>query len=88
MLRATRLLVQRLGREPSPQEIADQMEMPLEKVESALKIVKEPISLETPVADEDQGSLGDVVEDQVSPSPVEAAILRNLSEQMRKVWRF
>jgi RNA polymerase primary sigma factor len=61
------------------------MEMPLEKVESALKIVKEPISLETPLGDDEQGSLGDVVEDQVAPSPVEAVILRNLGEQPRKV---
>ena len=64
LLRVTRLLVQRLGREPSPEEIAEQMEMPLDKVQKALKIVKEPISLETPLGDEEQSSLGDFVEDQ------------------------
>jgi RNA polymerase primary sigma factor len=85
MLRVTRLLVQRLGREPSPEEIAEQMEMPLDKVQKALKIVKEPISLETPIGDEEQSSLGDFVEDELAPSPVEAAIRGNLGEQTRKV---
>jgi DNA-directed RNA polymerase sigma subunit (sigma70/sigma32) len=54
LLRVTRLLVQRLGREPSPEEIAEQMEMPLDKVQKVLKIVKEPISLETPIGDEER----------------------------------
>jgi RNA polymerase primary sigma factor len=84
LLRVTRLLVQRLGREPSPEEIAEQMEMPLDKVQKALKIVKEPISLETPIGDEEQSSLGDFVEDELAPSPVEAAIQGNLGEQTRK----
>ena len=85
LLRVTRLLVQRLGREPSPEEIAEQMEMPLDKVQKALKIVKEPISLETPIGDEEESSLGDFVEDKLAPSPVEAAIQGNLGEQTRKV---
>jgi RNA polymerase primary sigma factor len=85
LLRVTRLLVQRLGREPSPEEIAEQMEMPLDKVQKALKIVKEPISLETPIGDEEQSSLGDFVEDELVPSPVESAIQSNLGEQTRKV---
>jgi len=85
LLRVTRLLVQRLGREPSPEEIAEQMEMPLDKVQKVLKIVKEPISLETPIGDEDESSLGDFVEDELAPSPVEAAIQGNLGEQTRKV---
>ena len=85
LLRVTRLLVQRLGREPGPEEIAEQMEMPLDKVQKALKLVKEPISLETPLGDEQQSSLGDFVEDQLAPSPVEAAIRGNLGEQTRKV---
>jgi RNA polymerase primary sigma factor len=85
LLRVTRLLVQRLGRGPSPEEIAEQMEMPLDKVQRALKIVKEPISLETPIGDEEQSSLGDFVEDELAPSPVEAAIQGNLGEQTRKV---
>jgi RNA polymerase primary sigma factor len=85
LLRVTRLLVQRLGREPSPDEIAAQMEMPLDKVQKVLKIVKEPISLETPIGDEEESSLGDFVEDELAPSPVEAAIHTNLGEQTRKV---
>ena len=85
LLRVTRLLVQRLGREPSPEEIAEQMEMPLDKVQKVLKIVKEPISLETPIGDEEESSLGDFVEDELAPSPVEAAIRGNLGEQTRKV---
>jgi RNA polymerase primary sigma factor len=85
LLRVTRLLVQRLGREPSPDEIAGQMEMPLDKVQKVLKIVKEPISLETPIGDEEESSLGDFVEDELAPSPVEAAIHTNLGEQTRKV---
>jgi RNA polymerase primary sigma factor len=85
LLRVTRLLVQRLGREPSPEEIAEQMEMPLDKVQKVLKIVKEPISLETPIGDEEESSLGDFVEDELAPSPVESAIQGNLGEQTRKV---
>src|SRR5260370_23145340 len=85
LLRVTRLLVQRLGREPTPEEIAGQMEMPLDKVQRALKIVKEPISLETPIGDDEEVSLGDLVEDELALSPVEAAIHTKLSEQTRKV---
>jgi RNA polymerase primary sigma factor len=85
LLRVTRMLVQRLGREPDPEEIAELMEMPLDKVQKALKLVKEPISLETPLGDEEESSLGDFVEDQLTPSPVEAAIRGNLSELTRKV---
>jgi RNA polymerase primary sigma factor len=85
LLRMTRLLVQRLGREPSPEEIAEQMEMPLDKVQMALKLVKEPISLETPLGDDEQNTLGDLVEDQLAPSPVEVAIQGNLGELTRKV---
>jgi RNA polymerase primary sigma factor len=85
LLRMTRLLVQRLGREPSPEEIAEQMEMPLDKVQKALKLVKEPISLETPLGDDEQNTLGDFVEDELAPSPVEAAIRANLGELTRKV---
>jgi RNA polymerase primary sigma factor len=85
LLRMRRLLVQRLGREPSPEEIAEQMEMPLDKVQKVLKLVKEPISLETPLGDEEQSSLGDFVEDELAPSPVEAAIRGNLGELTRKV---
>ena len=85
LLRTTRLLVQRLGREPSPEELAEQMEMPLDRVQKVLKIVKEPISLETPLGDEEESSLGDFVEDELAPSPVEVAIRGNLGELTRKV---
>ena len=85
LLRATRLLVQRLGHEPSPEELAEQMELPLDKVQQLLKIVKEPISLETPLGDEEESSLGDLVADELAPSPVEAAIQGNLGELTRKV---
>jgi RNA polymerase primary sigma factor len=85
LLRVTRLLVQRLGREPSAEEIAEQMEMPLDKVQKALKLVKEPISLETPLGDDEQNTLGDLVEDQLALSPVEVAIRGNLGELTRKV---
>jgi len=85
LVRVTRLLVQRLGREPTLDEIAAQMEMRPDKLEKALKIVKEPISLETPMGGDDEVSLGDLVEDQRMRSPVEAAIHANLGDQTRKV---
>jgi RNA polymerase primary sigma factor len=85
LLRVTRLLVQRLGREPRPEEIAEQMEIPLDKIQKALKLVKEPLSLETPLGDEEQSTLGDLVEDELAPSPVEAALRGNLGEVTRKV---
>ena len=85
LLRMTSLLVRRLGRTPSPEELAEQMKMPLDKVQNVLKIVKEPISLETPIGDEEQSSLGDFIEDQLAPSPVEAAIRGNLGKLTRKV---
>jgi RNA polymerase primary sigma factor len=85
LLRMRSLLVRRLGREPSPQELAEQMEMPLDRIQNVLKIVKEPVSLETPIGDEEQSSLGDFIEDQLALSPVETAIRGNLGELMRKV---
>jgi RNA polymerase primary sigma factor len=85
LLRVTRFLVQRLGREPRPEDIAEQMEMPLDNVQKALKIVQQPISLETPIGDEEESSIGDFVEDKLTASPVEAAIQGNLGEQTRKV---
>jgi RNA polymerase primary sigma factor len=85
LLRMTRLLVQRLGREPSPEELAERMEMPLDKLHNMLKIVKQPISLETPFGDEEESSLGDFVEDELAASPVEAALRANLVELTGKV---
>ena len=85
LVRTTHILVQRLGHEPGPEEIAEHMEMPLDKVQRVLKVVKEPISLEMPIGDEEESSLGDFVEDELTPSPLEAAIQGNLGEQTRKM---
>jgi len=85
IVRVSRALVQELGREPLPEEIANQMEMPLEKVRNVLKIAKEPISLETPVGEEEDSHLGDFIEDKKVESPMESLINTNLSEQTRKV---
>jgi len=84
LTRVTRWLEQRLHREPDPEEIAEQMQMPLDKLQKVIKIVKEPISLETPLGDEEDNSLGDFVEDQMASSPVEASIRGNLGEVTRK----
>ncbi len=83
--RATKQLVQTLGREPSPEELAEKLELPIEKVRMVLKIAKEPISLETPVGEEDDSSLGDFVEDRSAVSPADAVVERNLSDQTRRV---
>ncbi len=85
VLRTSRYLVQQLGREPSPEEISEQMEMPTDKIRKVLKIVKEPVSLETPIGDDEESSLGDFVEDRQSVSPSEAAVALSLEEQTRKV---
>ncbi len=85
LVRTSRLLVQSLGREPSPEEIAEKMELPVDKVRKVLKIAKEPISLETPIGEEDDSSLGDFIEDKKIINPTEAVINVNLSEQTRKV---
>lgn len=85
IVRVSRALVQEFGREPLPEEIADKMEMPLEKVRNVLKIAKEPISLETPVGEEEDSHLGDFIEDKKVTSPMESLIDTNLSEQTRKV---
>ena len=85
LVRTSRYLVQELGREPTPEEIAERMEMPLEKVRKVLKIAKEPISLETPIGEEEDSSLGDFIEDKNALSPVEAVITNNLESQTRRV---
>jgi len=85
VVRSSRYLVQQLGREPSPEEIAVKMEMPLDKVRKVLRIVKEPVSLETPIGDEEESSLGDFVEDRQTVSPADAAVYTSLEEQTRKV---
>jgi len=85
LIRTSRYLVQELGREPLPEEIAEKMELPLEKVRKVLKIAKEPISLETPIGEEEDSYLGDFIEDKKILSPSDAVINLNLSEQTRKV---
>ena len=85
LIRTSRYLVQEIGREPNPEEIAEKMEMPLDKVRKVLKIAKEPISLETPIGEEEDSHLGDFIEDKAIVSPQEAVINVNLSEQTRKV---
>ena len=85
LVRTSRQLVQELGREPTPEEIAEKMEIPLEKVRKVLKIAKEPISLETPIGEEDDSHLGDFIEDKRVISPANAVVNMNLQEQTRKV---
>jgi RNA polymerase primary sigma factor len=85
LIRTSRYLVQELGREPTPEEIAEKMELPVEKVRKVLKIAKEPISLETPIGEEEDSHLGDFIEDKSAVNPAEAVIDHNLAEQTRKV---
>jgi RNA polymerase primary sigma factor len=85
LIRTSRYLVQEHGREPTPEEIAEKMEFPLEKVRKVLKIAKEPISLETPIGEEEDSHLGDFIEDKAVISPQDAVISANLSETTRKV---
>jgi len=77
--------VQELGREPTPEEIAEKMDYPENKVRKILKIAKEPISLETPIGEEEDSHLGDFIEDKKVPSPSDAIMAKNLSEQSRRV---
>ncbi|MBI5577031.1 MAG: RNA polymerase sigma factor RpoD [Deltaproteobacteria bacterium] len=85
LIRTSRYLVQELGREPTPEEIAERMDIPLEKVRKVLKIAKEPISLETPIGEEEDSHLGDFIEDKNTASPVESVINIDLAEQVNKV---
>jgi RNA polymerase primary sigma factor len=85
LVRTSRYLVQELGREPMPEEIASKMDMPVDKVRKVLKIAKEPISLETPVGEEEDSHLGDFIEDKKVINPSEAIVNLNLAEQTRRV---
>ncbi len=85
LVRTSRYLVQELGREPIPEEIAEKMDMPVDKVRKVLKIAKEPISLETPVGEEEDSHLGDFIEDKKVINPSEAIVNLNLAEQTRRV---
>ena len=85
LIRTSRYLVQEIGREPTPEEIAGKMEIPLDKVRKVLKIAKEPISLETPVGEEEDSHLGDFIEDKRIMTPSDAVVNINLQEQTKKV---
>ena len=85
LVRTQRLLIQELGREATPEEIAGKMDMPVDKVRKVLKIAKEPISLETPVGEEEDSHLGDFIEDKKVINPAEAIVNLNLAEQTRRV---
>ena len=85
LILTSRYLVQEIGREPTPEEIAAKMELPLEKVQKVLRIAKEPISLETPIGEEEDNHLGDFIEDKRVVSPTDAVISLNLSEQTRRI---
>jgi RNA polymerase primary sigma factor len=85
LVRTSRYLVQELGREPTPEEIAEKMELPVEKVRKVLRIAKEPISLETPIGEEEDSHLGDFIEDKSIPTPSEAVTNLNLAEQTQRI---
>jgi RNA polymerase primary sigma factor len=85
LIRTSRYLVQELGRDPTPEEIAERMDYPLEKVKKVLKIAKEPISLETPIGDEEDSSLGDFIEDKKAVAPAEEVVNTKLGEQIASV---
>jgi RNA polymerase primary sigma factor len=85
LARTSRQLLQELGREPTPEEIADKMELSVDKVKKVFKISKEPISLETPIGEEEDSSLGDFIEDKKIISPADAVMSVTLSEQTRSV---
>jgi RNA polymerase primary sigma factor len=85
LIRTSRQLVQELGREPTPEELSERMDLPLDKVRKVLKIAKEPISLETPIGEEEDSSLGDFIEDKNTLSPAQAVVSLNLSDQTRRI---
>ena len=85
LIRVSRHLVQELGREPVPEEIASKMSLPIDKVRKVLKIAKEPISLETPIGEEENSHLGDFIEDKKVLSPIDSVVKKNLKEQTMKV---
>ena len=85
LVRTSRQMLHEIGREPTPEELADKLLMPLEKVRKVLKIAKEPISLETPIGDEEDSHLGDFIEDKNAVLPIDAAIQANLRETTTRV---
>ena len=85
LIRTSRHLLQQLGREPTPEEIAEEMEIPVEKVAEIQKIAQDPVSLETPIGEEDDSHLGDFIQDEDSPAPHDAASYAMLKEQLEEV---
>ncbi|MGH7080518.1 MAG: RNA polymerase sigma factor RpoD, partial [Acetobacteraceae bacterium] len=85
LVRTSRQMLHEIGREPAPEELADKLGMPLEKVRKVLKIAKEPISLETPIGDEEDSHLGDFIEDKAAVIPLDAAIHANLRDATTRV---
>ena len=85
LTRTSRSLVQELGREPNAEEIAKRMDMPVSKVRKIMKIAQEPISLETPIGEEEDSHLGDFIEDRQVLSPMESVLVSNLQDQTRRV---
>src|SRR5690606_15307620 len=85
LVRTSRQMLHEIGREPTPEELAEKLMMPLEKVRKVLKIAKEPISLETPIGDEEDSHLGDFIEDKNAVLPLDAAIQANLRETTTRV---
>ncbi|MEA4892120.1 MAG: RNA polymerase sigma factor RpoD [Peptococcaceae bacterium] len=87
LIRVNRQLLQELGRDPTPEEIADEMDIPVERVREIQKIAQEPVSLETPIGEEEDSHLGDFIEDDDAPAPAEAASFLLLKEQLEEVLR-
>ena len=85
IVRTSRQMLHEIGREPTPEEMAERLSMPLEKVRKVMKIAKEPISLETPIGDEEDSHLGDFIEDKNAILPIDAAIQANLRETTTRV---
>jgi RNA polymerase primary sigma factor len=85
LARITRVLVQELGRDPSPEELAARMELPAEKVRRILRIAREPLSLQSPVGDEEDSQLGDFIEDESLPTPIERVTASDLHRQTHRV---
>ena len=85
LVRTGRQMLHEIGREPTPEELSSKLQMPLEKVRKVMKIAKEPISLETPIGDEEDSQLGDFIEDTKALAPLEQAIKSNLGEATTKI---
>ena len=85
LVRTGRQMLHEIGREPTPEELAEKLQMPLEKVRKVMKIAKEPISLETPIGDEEDSQLGDFTEDKTAVRPLDSAIQENLKDTTKRV---